>query len=48
MVEYTKVVLQKYAEFTGRARRAEYWYFFLASFLFLFVLGFIMGLIGIT
>lgn len=25
--------LRKYAQFTGRARRAEYWWFFLAAFL---------------
>ncbi len=31
-LDYFKlVVLQKYAEFNGRARRAEYWYFLLVS-----------------
>ncbi|MDQ1681675.1 MAG: hypothetical protein QOH99_216 [Frankiaceae bacterium] len=39
--EAIKTCLQKYATFSGRARRPEYWYFFL----FNFVLGFVAGLI---
>jgi len=32
MVEYFKlVVFERYAQFTGRAGRAEYWWFFLAN-----------------
>jgi uncharacterized membrane protein YhaH (DUF805 family) len=34
--------LRKYVEFDGRARRAEYWLFFL----FNFVLGIVCGIIG--
>ncbi len=34
-------VLKKYTEFTGRARRAEYWYFVLYNFIISMVLGFL-------
>ena len=33
MVEYWKKCLNKYADFNGRARRSEYWYFGLMNFL---------------
>lgn len=33
MMHYYTEVLSKYAVFTGRARRAEYWYFALANIL---------------
>lgn len=39
-------VLKKYAVFSGRARRAEYWMFFLFNFIVAFVLGFIEGIFG--
>jgi len=46
MIEwYKKVVFENYANFEGRARRKEYWMFFLANIIISFVLGFIMGLI---
>jgi uncharacterized membrane protein YhaH (DUF805 family) len=32
---WKKVVLKNYANFNGRARRAEYWYFTLANLLFI-------------
>ncbi len=32
-------VLKKYAEFSGRARRKEYWMFALSNFIIVFVLG---------
>ena len=37
-------VLKKYAVFEGRARRKEYWIFFLFNFIVNFVLGFAEGL----
>jgi uncharacterized membrane protein YhaH (DUF805 family) len=40
-------VLKKYAVFSGRARRKEYWMFFLFNLIFAFVLGFIEGISGI-
>lgn len=39
-------VLKKYAVFSGRARRTEYWMFFLFNIIIGFVLGFIEGLFG--
>lgn len=37
--------LKKYAEFNGRARRKEYWMFFLFAVLFSVVIGFITGIL---
>ncbi len=37
-------VLKKYAVFSGRARRTEYWMFFLFNLLIAFVLGAIEGI----
>lgn len=39
-------VLGKYAEFSGRGRRQEYWMFFLFNFIFAFVIGFIGGILA--
>jgi uncharacterized membrane protein YhaH (DUF805 family) len=39
-------VLKKYAVFSGRARRKEYWYFFLFSLIVSIVLAVIDGLTG--
>jgi len=39
-------VLKKYAVFKGRARRKEYWYFFLFNVLISIVLGIIDGMTG--
>ena len=38
--------LKEYATFTGRARRSEYWYFFLFNLIFSFVIGFVGGVLG--
>ena len=35
---WKRVVLEKYADFTGRARRSEYWWFTLANFVVALVL----------
>ncbi|WP_413531623.1 DUF805 domain-containing protein [Empedobacter brevis] len=35
---YKKVVFENYANFSGRARRSEYWYFMLCNFLITLVL----------
>ncbi|MDD3679078.1 MAG: DUF805 domain-containing protein [Patescibacteria group bacterium] len=48
MFNYYLDVLKKYSDFKGRARRAEYWYFFLANFLISFGLGFMDGLLGLA
>lgn len=39
-------VLKKYATFSGRARRKEYWMFSLFHFIFAFVLGILDGVLG--
>lgn len=39
-------VLKQYADFNGRARRKEYWYFFLINFLITFTFGFLTSLSG--
>lgn len=40
-------VLSKYAVFTGRARRSEYWYFALLNTIFLIALGILEGALGL-
>lgn len=40
--------LKKYAEFSGRARRKEYWVFFLFNTIVQLVLGLLEGLLGIA
>ena len=39
-------VLKNYAVFEGRARRSEYWYYFLFYFIFAFVIAFISGMMN--
>ena len=41
-------VLKKYAVFSGRARRKEYWMFTLFNLIIAFVLGFIDGITGMA
>jgi uncharacterized membrane protein YhaH (DUF805 family) len=41
-------VLKKYAVFSGRARRKEYWYFFLFNFIISIILSVIDGATGST
>jgi uncharacterized membrane protein YhaH (DUF805 family) len=45
MQYFLDVLKNKYAQFNGRARRAEYWQFFLFNVIISFVLGFIDGII---
>jgi uncharacterized membrane protein YhaH (DUF805 family) len=47
-MNYYLMVLQNYSKFSGRARRSEYWYFFLFNVIISFVLGFIGGLAKMT
>ena len=48
MIEwYKKVVLENYANFNGRARRSEYWYFTLANVIATVVLAVVDSVIGI-
>jgi uncharacterized membrane protein YhaH (DUF805 family) len=43
---YLDVLKNKYATFDGRARRKEYWMFFLVNLIISLVLGFIEGIFG--
>lgn len=46
---YLKVMRDNYANFSGRARRSEYWYFVLFNIIFavgLFLLSMVLGRIG--
>lgn len=47
-MDWFLVALKKYAVFSGRARRKEYWMFFLFCLIIGFVLGFIEGLSGMA
>lgn len=43
--ESVRTCLTKYAEFSGRATRSEYWWFVLAQLIAGFLIGFIVGFI---
>ncbi|MDX1462312.1 MAG: DUF805 domain-containing protein [Marinirhabdus sp.] len=43
---WKKVVIDNYANFDGRARRSEYWYFSLLNILITVVFGFILVVMG--
>ena len=44
---YLKVVRDNYANFSGRARRQEYWMFVLFNMIFAFLIAFVGGLLGV-
>ncbi len=45
-MNYYLSVLKKYAVFSGRSRRAEYWYFLLFNFIIAFILAIISFVVG--
>lgn len=47
-MNYIVKVLQNYANFKGRARRSEYWYFFLFTFIISIALSAVGFMIGNT
>jgi uncharacterized membrane protein YhaH (DUF805 family) len=47
-MKYYLEVLKKYATFSGRARRSEYWYFVLFNFIFMIVAIGLDNLLGTT
>ena len=47
MTDFTEVITKKYAQFSGRARRREYWMFTLISSVIAFLLGLVDGLLGL-
>lgn len=49
MIEwYKKVVFENYANFNGRARRSEYWYYALAGGIISIILMIVDNLLGLT
>jgi uncharacterized membrane protein YhaH (DUF805 family) len=49
MIEwYKKVVFENYANFTGRARRSEYWYYTIASSIISIILMVVDNAAGLT
>lgn len=50
-IDYYKLAFQRYADFEGRSRRSEYWYFALfnalAAYALLFIGGFINPFVGV-
>jgi uncharacterized membrane protein YhaH (DUF805 family) len=46
VIHYFRKVISQYADFKGRARRAEYWYFFLAIMIVVFALSFLTGFLS--
>ena len=42
---FVEILTKKYADFKGRARRKEYWMFFLFTFIIFFILGFLAGML---
>ena len=49
MIEwYKKVVFQNYANFSGRARRSEYWYFFLTYLITAIIASIIDNVAGLN
>ena len=47
-MEWMTMPLQRYADFSGRSRRKEYWMFFLFVIIVAIVLGIIEGVLGLT
>ncbi|WP_395634325.1 DUF805 domain-containing protein [Flavobacterium sp.] len=45
---YKKVVFENYANFNGRARRSEYWYFALMNFIVLVVAAILDSTLGLN
>jgi len=45
-MNYYMMALQRYATFSGRARRSEYWYFALFNVIIAIIIGFISGIMG--
>lgn len=43
---YLKAIRDNYSNFSGRARRSEYWYFLLCNLLIAMLLGLLVALLG--
>jgi uncharacterized membrane protein YhaH (DUF805 family) len=47
-MDWMLMPLRRYAEFSGRSQRKEYWMFFLFQVIVVVVLGIIEGMLGLT
>ena len=47
MLEWMTLPLKRYAEFSGRSRRKEYWLFILAVWVVMIILSIIEGILGL-
>ena len=47
-MDWMLMPLRRYAEFSGRSRRKEYWMFFLGVFIVSFVLQIVEGIVGLS
>lgn len=47
-MEWATLPLKRYAEFTGRSRRKEYWMFFLLVIVVALVIGIVEGVLGLA
>ncbi|HEU0097909.1 MAG TPA: DUF805 domain-containing protein [Allosphingosinicella sp.] len=47
-MEWATLPLKRYAEFSGRSRRKEYWMFFLLCMVVALVIGFVEGMLGLN
>ena len=48
MLEWALMPLKRYADFSGRSRRKEYWFFILGTWIVAIVLGTVEGIIGMA
>jgi uncharacterized membrane protein YhaH (DUF805 family) len=48
MIEWMTLPLKRYADFSGRSRRKEYWMFVLGVFIAAIVLGIVEGVAGLS
>ncbi|WP_230661257.1 DUF805 domain-containing protein [Psychrobacter sp. I-STPA10] len=46
MIDWTKKCMSNYVNFNGRARRKEYWFFYLAQILISMAIGAVLGIIS--
>ncbi|MDE8650875.1 DUF805 domain-containing protein [Novosphingobium album (ex Liu et al. 2023)] len=48
MIEWMLLPLKRYADFNGRSRRKEYWFFLLGAFIAAILLGIVEGILGLN
>ena len=48
MLEWMLMPLKRYADFSGRSRRKEYWFFVLGIIIAAIILGIVEGIVGLS